>query len=452
MRGTNGARPARNVLVSMDWVRRGGPRLALGHASLLAALHSAGGIEVVPLEFDASDPATSPRRCADVVEDQLRGRPGDTIVAFGVYVWNDRLVRETIAAIRSRGLRHRILLGGPQISFCPGALTPEYPGADLFVRGHAEQALCAIAEGVEPSDIPGVEAAGYDGPATVAEVATKELVSPILTGVLPVDSHHDVRLETVRGCPFQCSYCQHGSPGPQRRPTRLSADRILREIEVIANARAPRVSILDPVFNADPRSLEFLEAFRRHHYQGQISCQCRLESLSPRFLDACEGLDVLLEFGLQTTRAEEAAAVQRSLDLGKVDRTLGELRTRRIDHQVSLIFGLPAQTLASFEASVAWCLSRDVPVIKAFPLLLLRGTPLDRSRDRWGFTVADGPMPTVVSSTSFNHAQWRSMARLAAALRHTEGHHPPTLSALRRTADSVPSLRQLTDASFRKVS
>jgi len=261
-----------------------------------------------------------------------------------------------------------------------------------------------------------------------------------------------IRLETTRGCPFRCSYCQHGSPGPRRRPVRLPSDRILREIEVIANARAPRVSILDPVFHADPRSLEFLEAFRRHRYRGQISCQCRLESLSPRFLDACEGLNVLLEFGLQTTHQEEAAAVQRSLDLGKVDRTLGELRTRSIDHQVSLIFGLPAQTLASFEESVAWCLSRSVPVIKAFPLLLLRGTPLDRSRDRWGFTVADGSMPMVVSSTSFNQTQWRSMARLAAALRHTEGHHPPTLSALRRTADSVPSLRQMTHTSFRKVS
>ena len=44
--------------------------------------------------------------------------------------------------------------------------------------------------------------------------------------------------------------------------------------------------------------------------------------------------------------------------------------------QVSLIYGLPAQTLASFRASIDFCRAASAPVIRAFPLMLLRGTPL----------------------------------------------------------------------------
>jgi histone acetyltransferase (RNA polymerase elongator complex component) len=152
-------------------------------------------------------------------------------------------------------------------------------------------------------------------------------------------------------------------------------------------------------------------------------------------------LDTRLEFGLQTIHAAEGAAIERKNEIEKVDRALAEVRRRDIPHEVSLIFGLPEQTLGSFLDSVRWCLERRVPVIKAFPLMLLRGTPLEQTRHRWGLRERGTSMPIVVASNSFDEHDWAQMARIAEALAKTEGAHPACLDELLRSANScVPDL------------
>lgn len=121
----------------------------------------------------------------------------------------------------------------------------------------------------------------------------------------------------------------------------------------------------------------------------------------------------------------------------KVTRALEAIRARGLFHEVSLIFGLPHQTRGSFEAGVAYCLAHAVPVIKAFPLMLLRGTGLARDRDRWSLEDSGGSMPVVVASDSFDRSDWRAMARLSEALQLTEGHHPRTLDELSAIAASL---------------
>ena len=116
----------------------------------------------------------------------------------------------------------------------------------------------------------------------------------------------------------------------------------------------------------------------------------------------------------------------------RVDQALAQVRALGIDHEVSLIFGLPQQTLASFEASVAWCLEHHIPVIKAFPLLLLRGTQLDRERHRWGLETDGSAMSMVNRSSTFSRAEWTQMSRLSDALHRTEGRHPMALEGLRK--------------------
>ena len=79
----------------------------------------------------------------------------------------------------------------------------------------------------------------------------------------------------------------------------------------------------------------------------------------------------------------------------------------------------------------------------AFPLLLLRGTELDHDRAHWGLQVDRGDMPMVVVSNSFDRADWNAMARIAEALRLTEGRHPADLRGLLRVADDlVPVLER----------
>jgi radical SAM superfamily enzyme len=130
-----------------------------------------------------------------------------------------------------------------------------------------------------------------------------------------------------------------------------------------------------------------------------------------------EGLNVTLEFGLQTTVEAEYRAIKRPNHLDIVCSRIRQLHERQIDFEVSLIYGLPNQTLDSFRSSVDWCVQRRVPRVRAWPLMLLRGTPLYEQKQLYGFKESDDKaIPIVVASNSFSETEYTEMARIAKLL------------------------------------
>ena len=142
------------------------------------------------------------------------------------------------------------------------------------------------------------------------------------------------------------------------------------------------------------------------------------------FLQLASLLDVKLEFGLQTIHRDEGKAVNRINNMRFEEKWLGRVSDLGIDYEVSIIFGLPNQSLESFKQTVDWCLKKGVPVIKAFPLMLLRGTEVEQRRFEWGLVESDGTMPVVMQSDTYNHKEWRVMFRLSEAQKKTEKNHP----------------------------
>lgn len=216
----------------------------------------------------------------------------------------------------------------------------------------------------------------------------------------------------------------------------LNLDRVLREAELFCHSGVRDIAVLDPIFNAGKNATTILKAFVQHGYRGRLSLQCRAELITTDFLEVAGHLDARLEFGLQTICENEGRAVHRRNNLMKVDEALAGVRERGIAHEVSLIFGLPVQTLSSFMASVQWCQEREVPVIKAFPLMLLRGTQLEQERELWGVRENGGAMPVVIASNTFTEADWAVMAKISEALSKTEGAHPKQIGDLLRLAES----------------
>ena len=436
----------RIILVDLCWTRNKDPGIPLGHASLIAALGASPKNEIRSLVVPVNASAQPLEQFAAELLDQAAPlSPGSVDIAIGAYIWGEEKLRGILSSLRRLGFTGRIIIGGPQVSYCGAGLENRYPEADVFVRGYAEEALRAVVRTPEHQFIQGVHWAGEADLQEQAQVDLGALPSPWLTGIIPLDKQRFVRWETQRGCPYRCSFCQHRDPGA--RPCRqvFSAARIDEEIDLFCRSDVRDIAVLDPIFNVHPRAPQILDRFRRRGYQGRLSLQCRAESVAPAFLDAAAHLDVCLEIGLQTIHEREAAAIQRRNHLGKVERVLDQLQRRGIAHEVSIIYGLPGQTLDSFRQTVSWCVERRVPVIKAFPLLLLRGTALDVQRDRWGLTTDTGPLPVVVASRTFSHGEWRAMARIAEALRRTEGQHPVRLSELlhmaaRMTAIAKPRL------------
>lgn len=434
------------LLVDLVWARPKDPPVSLAAASLIAAVRARTGAEVRSLTMTINSAEAAPGDFADRILEQTTGFSSDAVdVAIGVYVWAESFVRELIARLRASGFKGRIILGGPQVTYAGLGLESLYPGADAFVRGYGESALCELAEGRGRQRIPGVHYAGSPDLCEQACVDLSALPSPWLDGTVPLEGRSFIRWETQRGCPYACSFCQHREPGKRHRVRSFARERLLAEVDLFCRAGVEDVAVVDPVFHAGDHARPVLRGFSERRYRGRLSVQCRAECMDQGFLTDAAKLNVRLEFGLQTIHPNEATAVRRANDLTKLERTLAEARRAGLCCEVSLIYGLPDQTLESFTRSVEWCLDRRFSVVKAFPLMLLRGTSLAAERGRWRLVEDDSEIPTVTQTATCSAPELRAMAGIAAALQETEGHHPRLgdLLALAEEKSSRRTSRQM---------
>ena len=429
-------------MISLDWTRPKDPPLSLGHASILANLY-ANKINVLANSWAVNNPLF---KVEDVVQYIESLNPFEHDLALGVFVWNEEHVKKIIKHLKNNSFPGRIILGGPQISYVKKDVENYYPDADIFIRGYAEEALVKYMLSTEPFPvIQGIHFAGepqQSSPTAVSAIADLDSIpSPFLTGVLR--KQRFMRWETQRGCPFRCSFCQHRESDVSKKRRPFPKHRIEQEIDWLTEDHIVQdLAVLDPVFNSGSNYLTVLERFASRKYSGKIALQCRMEMVKPEFLDIVQEVNktgrVVLEFGLQTIHRQEQLLIQRLNNMPKVRDVLEETKSRKIETELSLIFGLPGQTVESFKASIDFCKSYEVPTIHAFPLMLLRGTPLHEEKHKHKLVESNDTLhllevarntddkppdndstPHVVSGESFSYADWLKMSEMADDLQNT---------------------------------
>lgn len=177
--------------------------------------------------------------------------------------------------------------------------------------------------------------------------------------------------------------------------------------------------------------MQFLDKLIIEKFARKLALQCRAEMVTSEFLDKITLLnnsaEVVLELGLQTINKEEQKIIDRPNNMKIIEKILNEINARAIKHEISLIFGLPKQTVVSFKQSIDFCIRHKVPVIHAFLLMLLRGTPLYYRKNEFGLIESDEvvseaiervqtDIPHVVASNSFTYQEWQEMASMAKEL------------------------------------
>ena len=412
---------------SLDWTKPKDPPLSLGHASLLANLRHH-NLKVTSHSWAVNRPNFNPLEVSDFI---LQNSCPKTDLALGVFVWNEKAVQTIVGSLKRHKFPGRIILGGPQISYVKNNIERYYPQADIFIRGYAETALIKLMQNESNHDnISGVHFAGQKDLGISATADLNLLPSPFLTGLIPKQKF--IRWETQRGCPFRCAFCQHRESDIFAKRRLMPIARILQEIEWICRDSIIKdIAVLDPVFNSGPNYLQVIDKLIEGKYSGKIALQCRIEMLKDEFLEKLQKLNetahVLLEFGLQTIHPEEQAIIDRPNNMRLIKALLQKVKSFSINCEVSLIFGLPKQTVSSFQKSIEFCKTLEIPVIRAFPLMLLRGTPLyDRKKELELIESSDLPqldlnrlmvdIPHVISSPSFSFEDWKEMARIAESL------------------------------------
>src|SRR5690606_16688595 len=152
------------------------------------------------------------------------------------------------------------------------------PHVDITVRGEGEATFADLLMALRGSvgdgppdlsvlgDVPGlcfrlgdrvVRTADRD---RIADLDT--IPSPVLTGLfdgfIPAESNGAVVLETIRGCPYGCTFCDWGS-ATLSRIRKFDLDRVFAELEWCAEHHMLTVGIADANFGIFERDVQIAE-------------------------------------------------------------------------------------------------------------------------------------------------------------------------------------------------
>lgn len=376
------------------------------------------------------------------------------LLAFCCYIWNIQTVKRLIPIYAKRRPDTRILLGGPEASFCAGELMEALPQVDFLQTGEGERAfallLDALHEGRAPAGIPGLWQRLRDGD-IIGEpnlCVTEEPPSPYTPAYFAALDGRIAYLETSRGCPFSCAFCLSGREEGVRF---FSLERAKRELLMLANAGAHTVKLVDRTFNCNrERAYALFDFVIRSAREGRIPqgvCfhfEVAADLFDDRTLRLLAGAPpglIQLEAGLQSFQARTLEAVSRKTD---VRRLCGNLRRliapRNIHVHIDLIAGLPYEGLTRFAGSFDQAYALRPDALQLGFLKLLHGSRLRRDARQYGYAFSSSPPYELQRSNWLDENEKRVLHETEDALNrlYNSGRFRRTLAYLIRATGSRP--------------
>lgn len=404
------------LIITFDLIRKGEPQTTLSVGYLLSYLKNhekyKNKFSVDHISFNLH---ANPEISIDIVLNKIVKNYDLGLldyIAIGCYIWADHLINPLLKIIRENGFKNKFILGGYQISYLTD-LETKYPGCQYYIVGNGEEALL----GTMLQDEPEYPIVKYKPPDVYS------LPSPYLSDDIEiVDGQEKVRIETKRGCPYNCSFCAHKDL--QNNNIHHHDETIIyEELRHLKSKNVKKINIIDPSFNVGNNYTKILKMMVDLGIKSKISIQVRLQNIPVNkhndFIKYSSLLNMNFEFGIQSIHDKELQVLNRYNDISYIDSVLAQLVDSKITYEFTLLYGVPYQTAKSFKESIDFLISRDCSKIKAFPLNLLRGTKLWEQRRFWEFNekrIGRNKIPSVVSCKTFHYQEWLEMKQLAETL------------------------------------
>lgn len=310
------------------------------------------------------------------------------IVAFSMFAYSDLLFQKTMALLVQSPNCPIILLGGRMICGNVQELKKRYPHANFFIESYGEKVFSNLRKYL-------LEAEENNNPIIKALPNFEELKSPYLLNPNLIRQGMTVELELRRGCPFNCSFCTHRNSDKEVFCIGCNQN-IEKLLLLFKKKKVAKINVIDPCFN-DLRTIEisksFLNLVQKLEITALISLQIRPEVLTSEFLDIAKNMpNLIFEVGIQSIDNKVLPKINRWKDCSKVIQSLKELQKRRIKTEITLIYGLPNQTVESFKNDIDSLKALGFNKITAFPLQLYPGTELFEKYQDYGLEVSQNDL------------------------------------------------------------
>jgi putative methyltransferase len=201
----------------------------------------------------------------DPIEEVVERLKDNDVVGFSTYIWNRSYNHVLGRELKKANPDIMLFAGGPEPPITDKEFFKRFPYLDLCVKQEGEKAVKSVLEQYLTDknylDITGL-IVNVDGntvdtglPNRINDLDT--IPSPYLTDVFKslMEKHPEVRwnatLETNRGCPYMCTFCDWGSL-TYSKVKKFHLERVYDELEWIGRNECDFVSLTDANFGIFP--------------------------------------------------------------------------------------------------------------------------------------------------------------------------------------------------------
>ena len=292
------------------------------------------------------------------------------IAAFSCSVWNMEFNKAAAARIKERYPECIIVFGGHSIRENSPQLLEEEPYVDVLMYGEGEQTFVNLLRGLAAGDLSTVPNLAFrrDGEIVRTERAyyydLSKFPSPYCTGVFDkiVASEPGTDflavLETNRGCPYSCAYCDWCAGHKMRF---FPMEKVLDEIRWLAEHRVEYIFCGDSNFGMFDRDVEIAKALvasKKACGYPKVFRPCYEKNSADRGFRICsilnsEGMDKGATMAYQTLSPEALKNIGRkNLTLEHFSSLVQRYTEAGIPAYSELILGLPGETKESFAQGI----------------------------------------------------------------------------------------------------
>lgn len=295
----------------------------------------------------------------------------DVVGITGYVTQHERMV-ELADEFRRRG--RTVLIGGPFATLSPDAVRPH---ADVLFTGEAEQTWPAFLADLAA----GAPAAEYAAEATV-DLARSPAPR---TDLLPAGAYGLGVVQTSRGCPYACEFCDV-IVYLGRRQRHKEPAQIIAELDALYEAGQRKVFLSDDNFTANPKAAREIVAAlgewnatkpERTTFHTQLS----IDVAAPRNADLLEaaaaaGLEYVF-VGLETDDTDSLLEVRKKQNTHRdMVESVHRIQRHGIQVMAGLIVGFDADTTACFADRLDLAQRAGIPMVAVSLLNAPEGTPL----------------------------------------------------------------------------
>jgi len=308
----------------------------------------------------------------DAVEPLAQQLAANDVVAFSTYVWNHQYNYTLARMVKQLNPDCLIVFGGPEPAVTDPDIFRKEPYMDIVICFEGEIIFREILRNFENQrweDIPGL-LINRDGKAVKTPDAKRietlgEVPSPYLTGIfdqIMADNPNvewNGTLETNRGCPFACTFCDWGSL-TYNKVKHFGLERVYEELEWMAKHRCGFISITDANFGMFPErdnliADKIIEVQEKYGYPKTFSVawaknqKKEVVDIVKKLLDA-PGFNQGLTLSVQSLDVDVLENIRRkNMEMNKLEEVFELCEQRNIPTYTELILGLPGESLTTWK-------------------------------------------------------------------------------------------------------